>query len=381
MGRKPTWPPPVYPNWHTGQERMRVHVHGKPKDIVLGPIGSEQAKARYRQLVADMERNGRVYVPPAKPAEPLTVDDVIGRFWLHAEAEYDQAGREPENFRRSLAPVVSLYGPTPARTFGPKCLKALQQAMASGSWMTDEERKSYEKRRRPIGWCRNVVNRRITRVKTVWKWAESEELVPAGSYHQLCTVRGLKKNAQGVRHTKKRQPAEWEEVKSVLRYCPPPVAVMLELQHWTGMRDCEVLIMRTCDIDRSGDDWLYRPASDKNDWREDAEPRVVSLGPQAEAVVADWLRENDPTAYLFQARPGKPYSTISFDQAVRRACRKAGVKFTPYQLRHEAKQRITRQYGLDGARAVLGQKSLGTTNQYGSAIDVKKASEIAREAG
>jgi site-specific recombinase XerC len=57
------------------------------------------------------------------------------------------------------------------------------------------------------------------------------------------------------------------------------------------------------------------------------------------------------------------------------------VKLHPYQLRHGAKQRITRSSGLDAARAVLGQQSIGTTNLYASQQDVVMAAEVMAQLG
>jgi hypothetical protein len=57
------------------------------------------------------------------------------------------------------------------------------------------------------------------------------------------------------------------------------------------------------------------------------------------------------------------------------------VKLHPYQLRHSAKERITRTEGLDAARAVLGQLSLGTTNLYARQQDVEKATSVMSRMG
>jgi hypothetical protein len=86
-------------------------------------------------------------------------------------------------FKLALRPLRELYGCTPAAGFGPKKLKAVRQRMIDA------------------GLCRTVVNRYVGRVRTVFRWAESEELVPAASHHALRTLAGLPRNARGVRHT------------------------------------------------------------------------------------------------------------------------------------------------------------------------------------
>ena len=70
-----------------------------------------------------------------------------------------------------------------------------------------------------------------------------------------------------------------------------------------------------------------------------------------------------------------------YDNVIWRACRKAGVRLQPYGGRHATKDRVTRAAGLDAARAVLGQSSLGTTNDYGSQLDLETAARVAARLG
>lgn len=70
----------------------------------------------------------------------------------------------------------------------------------------------------------------------------------------------------------------------------------------------------------------------------------------------------------------------SLPAAVRRACERAGIKFTPYSLRPGRKMDLCRRYGADAARAVLGQKSIDATAHYG-AIDQAHAAQVMREVG
>jgi integrase len=78
--------------------------------------------------------------------------------------------------------------------------------------------------------------------------------------------------------------------------------------------------------------------------------------------------------------PGDYYRATSYAHAVSRACRKAGVKFRPYGLRHGRKMAIERAEGADAARAVLGQKSIQATALYGKQ-DVGRASEVMARLG
>ena len=395
MSRKPSFP--VYPKKKHRSGQCRISLQGK--DYYLGPFGSPESHQKYDQLRAEWYTRQAAGLTatasPAAPATPsLTVAQVVARWETYAEQVYSARGGELEQFGMVLKPLIRLYGPLPAAAFDAKCLETLQLAMATGSWMTEEEKESRRKYRRPVGVCRNVVNRRTVRVKTLWKWIEKEGLVPRGSHHHLLTVGAIPAYLPGVRKTQKRPPATWEKVQAVLVYLQPkrtrrPLAAMLELQWWTGCRTGEVRIFRTVDIDMAGPVvdgcpiWLYRPATHKNDWREGAEdsPRVVPLGLECQRILRDWLLPDEPEAYLFRPR-GKQtcYTEAGYAAAVDRAAAKAGVDLEPLDNRHAARMRISKVLGMEAARAVLGQKSVDITALYGS-LDIQHAAEAARKLG
>lgn len=105
--------------------------------------------------------------------------------------------------------------------------------------MSEQDKDKARKRGDPIDWCRNVVNRRIARVKTMWRWAESRKLVPAGSYHHLQTVRGLPKTAKCVRQTPKVRPAFGEQLQSALGHCRATRFCALPVDRSSIRRSCQ----------------------------------------------------------------------------------------------------------------------------------------------
>ncbi len=382
MSRPAQFPPKIQQHQTAAEKaagkpgRARVRVRGK--DIALGQWGSAEANAAYRRLVAELSVDGG---PAVVTGDVLTVAQLVAR---HQEAEHERSPKEQAQFAYACAPLVALYGPEPATAIDAAALEAVRDAMASGLWMTELEKAREQTRGRKVGWCRNVCNRRLTRIKTLWRWAERKKLVPAGAHANLKTVPGLGKGSRKVRHTADRAAADLETARKVARHAPPVVAAMLELQALVGMRSCEVRVMRSVDVDRSGDVWTYRPTADKSAWREHQAPRTVPLGPECQRILGFWLRPDEPEAYLFSPKGGRSsracYSDTGYAQAVRRAAAAAGVRLQPYGTRHGAKRRITREHGADAARAVLGQKHISTTELYGG-IDVDHAKEVARKIG
>lgn len=354
------------------------------RDYYLGKYGSPEAARAYAKLLTQLAAG----LPPARrgPDTPLSVAGVASA-WLEGDAPRYGGSAEAGQFDRALAVLVRLYADLPAADFRARHLDAVRLAMASGSWMTDAERDALRRDRSP-GWCRNVVNRQTVRLRTVWRWAEREGLVPEGSWAHLRTLPGLKANDGRARATAKRKAAAWADVLAVVKRCEAPVRAMLLTQWWSGCRSGEVRTMRRGDLDRSGPVWVYRPRLHKTAHL--GQTRVVALGRRCQAALRAFVEAApDDDAYLFVPPPGgRPgavaqacYSRKTYSRAVRRAARRAGVGLVPYQLRHAAKDRVTRHFGLDAARAVLGQSSLAVANSYGEAVDLKSAEEVARRLG
>ena len=318
---------------------LRDALSGRRHDVLLGPHGSPASRAEYARVVGEWEACGRRLAAPSADASDVTVNELILAFLTYADDHYSEEGREVVQFKLSLRPLRELYGPTPACRFGPKAVKAVRQAMIDS------------------GLCRNVVNRRVGRIKTLFKWATEEELIPGDVYGALRAVRGVAPNAPGVRQTAPVAPAFWEDVLPALPFCPPPVAAMLELQWLAGMRSGEVRRVRTMDLDR-GDPaaWTYRPGSDagphgahKNAWR--GQDRVVSLGPQVRRGPDALVAARRPGGLPIQPGPRRGGA----ERDARRAARRSPT--TPSQRRRKAKKRRRppgRLYTTDGYCAGRG---------------------------
>lgn len=378
MGRKRKWPPSIYPHKGKGLDRVRIEGH----DHYLGPIGSEESKSAYARLIAELAAGH----PPAGKAPPgITVREVVAAWWKHAEASISDRGKEKPNFARSLAPLVRLYGPTAAADFGANQLEVVQLATASGSWMTLEEVARAGKRGDKVGCSRKTTNRRVVRIRTVWRWAERKELVPKGSWGNLCALPGIPPNSPLARESPDVKPASAAELARVMRCAHRTIRDALRVQWYAGLRPEEVYTMRAEEIDCGGEVWVYRPAKHKNDWR--GHLRQVALGPKARNVIRRRIEGELANAegYLFppqRRRVEAHYNDETFSRAVARAAERAGLKgWHSYQARHAAKERVTREMGLDYARSMLGQKSLSATDGYAAAVDLKAAIEAAKRLG
>src|SRR5262249_24087511 len=145
--------------------------------------------------------------------------------------------------RLSLKVLRRLYGTTLAKDFGPLAMRTCQ-----AEFIRD-------------GLSRPEVNRRISLIKVMFKWAVSQELVPAAVWQSLLSVGGLRKGRTQAREPVPVGPVPEAIVERTLEHLCPTVAAMVRLQLATAMRPGELVIMKARDLDMSGPVWEYRPGT------------------------------------------------------------------------------------------------------------------------
>jgi integrase len=368
-------------------------------DVTLGKHGTAASRAEYARVVAEWESNGR-RLPQRFGAvdESLSVAEIMVRYWRWAESYYrdddGQPARELENIREALKPLRRLYGQTTANEFGPLALRSLQQQLAKD------------------GLARTTINMRITRIRRVFKWAVSVELLPAAVHQSLATLPGLRRGREQVKEAEPIGPAPIEHIETAIPHMTGPTAAMAQLQLLTACRAGEVMAMRAIDLIMSGPIWTYTPKRHKN--RHRGHERVIFLGPKAQELIKPFLT-TDLNAYLFSPRrymeqmhaqraalrkskrtpseqrrtrkrkpkikPGERYNRRSYRIAVDRACKKANVpSWSPLQLRHTAATMIRSKYGIEAAKVVLGHQRIETSQIYAER-DLGKAAQIIAEIG
>jgi len=385
---------------HKVTGRAVVTLDGR--DYYLGKWNTAASRRAYDRLTSQWLSAGRVLV--SMPSDILTVTEMLAAFWRHAKTYYVDpdggASQERINFGTLIKRLRRAYGETLAKEFGPLKLKAFRQTLIDK------------------GLARSNVNRQITRVRHIFKWAAGNELVPVEVVEALRCVAGLRYGKSQAKETEPIQPVPDAFVDAVLPFVAPQVAAMIELQRVTGMRSGEVCQLRACDINTSGSVWIYKPARHKGQFRGHA--RAVYFGPRAQAIVRPWLKRN-LQAYLFSPaeadqwrreqrhkarktpvnygnRPGtnrvrqparkagECYTTSSYLRAVMYAIERCNAAqrerneteiphWHPHQLRHNAGTHFRREFGLEVARVLLGHKHAAVTEIYAEA-DQKRAIEV-----
>ena len=190
-----------------------------------------------------------------------------------------------------------------------------------------------------------------------------------------------------MRECKPIKPVPDRDVEAVLKTVSPEIAAMIRLQTLTAMRPDEATSMRPCDINATGEIWIYTLGDrsqgglgHKTDHLEDGGDKYVCLGPKAQEIIKPFLANCPPTEFLFSPkraaarrypngngglRPKSKYNDDTFCRAVKRACKRAGVPiWTPNRLRHNRATEVRTAFGIEHAQAVLDHRSIETTQIY-----------------
>jgi integrase len=392
------------------------------RDFYLGKHETPESHQTYKRLLAQWVADD---CKPRQRVDSLLVAELIARFWSYALEYYRKKNGEPTseigNFRCALTPLDDLYGATPAAEFGPLALRALRSAaIAKGNW------------------SRATTNKHINRVRLMFRWGVSHELIPPSVIQGLSAVPALQQGRTNARESDQVPPVDDEIVDATIPHLPPIVADMVRLQRLTGMRPAEVCSLRPCDLDRSRDVWLYRPDSHKTEHH--GRERVVYFGPKAQCVLlrylardastccfrpsdtmTKWLaerREARTTPASCGNRPGSncsrrgrsvgdAYKTPSYRRAIYRGADKAFPhpvladvprrkltgdqaaelaewqakhRWAPNRLRHTVGTEVRRAFGLEAAQVTLGHSNAKVTQVYAER-DAAKGYEVARAMG
>jgi integrase len=380
MPRPVVWPP--QPREHKASGQSRVRIGGR--DYYLGPHGSEEARRRYAELISTLVQNGQQAPAEKRPDAPagLLVCDVLARWVIHARGYYSERGREREQFRLALRPLERMFGMTPVALFDADCLRDVQQAMLDGSWMEEGDR-LHPRAPKSGGWSRPVVNARVKRVRTVWRWAEEKKLVAPGTWAALCGVKPVRPNRPGAREPQRAKTTTMAEVRAVCRRLTSVLRAMVLTQFWSGMRSGELREMLLSELDRTGEVWVYRPGRHKTDYL--GHSRSVYLGPRAQAVLRPFVRlaqSSGQDGPVFPSpRGGGCWTRDGYSHACRVAADAAGLPhWHPYLSRGATRMRLSRGASDEAARAGLGHRSFDVTEKYGS-LDESLARDAAARLG
>jgi integrase len=402
-------PPKLCHHKATGQGY--VLLNGKER--YLGVYGATDTLAAYNRVIAEWLSSGRTIATARAVEGPIagadfTVTELCVAFHEHAVAYYRTPAGKPTGemapVKQALRMLRKNYGDTAVAAFGPLALRAVRQSMIEAKW------------------TRKNINRQVARVRHVFRWGVSRELVSPTVLTALEAVEPLHPGRSEAVESEPVDCVPMEHVEAVKPHVSRQVRAMIEVQLLTAMRPGEVCRMRMRDIkinkSKKGEEtWTYTLAEHKTAHHN--KKRTVAIGPKGIEILRPFIHENID-AYFFDPREaeqernaarraarsspvtpsqkarrpkrstkakgtkGERYTTNSYRVAIARACAKANrlaiaaaqakgrkvkdeelvQEWHPNQLRHNAATAARADFGIEGAAARLGHAKASTTLTY-----------------
>jgi hypothetical protein len=212
--------PPRY-SLHKASGQAKTRIDGQ--DIYLGPYQSPGSLERFD----DIHRQWLVNQSVDKFT--ITVDTLCVKYLVHVDKYYVKNGQptsEPNNIRIALKYLIATKGPTIARAFGPLALQEVRQAMIDAKCV------------------RTSINRMIGRVKRVFRWGVSQEILPPELLTGLDSVEGLQANRSDAEESEPVSTVEIAHVNAIKPYVTRQIWGMIQLQLHTASRPGEIRQMR-----------------------------------------------------------------------------------------------------------------------------------------
>ncbi len=377
--------PPKYTAHKSGQ--ARVWYNGKTH--YLGKFGTPESLQRYAEFIATLPKSDEEYgttPPEPAPGAVLMVGEIVLHYHAYAQKYYVHADKTPtgeaETIWAVLRPLRKKFGRLPAREFGPKKLKQVQQDMIE------------------LNWSRRYINKATGIIKRRFAWCACEELIPAEVSNSLIPVKGLKKGRTAAREKPKIGPVADETVDATLPHVSELTQDIIRVMRLTGARPGEVLGMVATGIDRTDAScWVYRPTHHKTEHHD--LDRIILIGPRAQEIILPRFVKAGEDGKLFPMRrttlwslvhrgcqKAFPHPTLSSipaeelteaQKAELRAWDKTH-RWHPNQLRHSAATEFRREHGLEATQVLLGHSKADTTQIYADR-DLEKGKAAARKIG
>lgn len=402
------------PKYRLHRGSGQAFVQYKGERFYLGKHGSDASREAYNRFIAELvsKRPALTIAPSGRPGDGPTVVEICASYMRFAEGYY--RGSSLPNIKTAIRVLRDLYGRVPATEFGPLALQAVQRHLVSE------------------GHSRQYINKLTLVIRRIFKWGVAQELIPPAVLQALIAVPGLKRGRTAARETAPVKPVPEVVVDKTLPYLPTIVADMVRLQRLVGARPTEICILRPCDIDRSGDVWIYTPSHHKTEHHGRA--RTIMIGPKAQEILARYLlrpadsfcfspaetmaahyegrhaarktpinQGNRPGSNKKRSRkrpPSDHYTQSSYGHAVARGVKRINAetverfkklgqtpteadlvpRWSPNQLRHAVGTEIRRKFGLEAAQVVLGHARADVTQVYAER-DLELAREVAKKIG
>ena len=218
------------------------------------------------------------------PVRTLSLHEILEEFFKYHKLE----SRTEHCIKTAFKRIAELFPNADTSTFGKKNLYLLQNHLTGR-------------------YARRYINRLITAIRRVFKWAALFNLVSNALSHELTLIPPLQKGDRRCRESKKRTNVPEEYVEAFQKHCCRQViADMVELQSIHGMRPGEVCILKPCMIDfkYDGENWLAQPEEHKTAGK--GFTRSFVLCKRSQEILKKYMPD-DSNRHFFLNDKGNPF--------------------------------------------------------------------------
>ena len=252
------------------------------------------SREKYARLIAELSAGSATAAaePPASPPPDLSVNELLLRYFEFAQSYYVRNGvvtKEYSGLKEALLPVRQLFGLTRARDLGQRRLKTVQQQFIDN------------------GICRNLINRRISRINSrVFKWAVAEELISGSRAPQPAIGFGaaVRSHCSSGNRANQASSGPLRCVRSAIRVSARGGhdQAAADYRNEAGRSRADAAL-RYQAVRRSARSHL-RASGTQNERR--GHRKLVALGPEAQEILKPFLNR-EPTSFLFSPRESEAW--------------------------------------------------------------------------
>lgn len=365
-------PKSAIPPYRHHKSTGRAVVYVNRKSVFLGKYDSPESRQKYAEIISqitsgDLTAGMSSGMSTAEKPAKRSVSSLCLRFVAEKLPGYADA--EQACFRGAMRILVGLFGETATDEFGPIRLRAVRAAMVEGDPNATGPDGQPKPRKR---WSRSFVNKEIKRLKHLFKWGVSWELVPASIAAALATVESLAPGETDAAESTPRRAIPVDHIDAVRAVLNDLQRDIVDLLMMTGARPGEIIGLTTGQIERSGEVWQVELRRHKTAHK--GKERHLFFNARAQEIILRYIKA-DPDARLF------PIRRDTFGAAVKNACIKAGVPvWTPHWLRHTVATKLADEMGTESAQRLLGHATRAMTEHYSKAAK-RQAIDAAKRLG
>ncbi len=365
---------PSVPRYCLHKQSGQAVVFINRKQRYLGPYDSPESREAYGQVLAELARGSDLKAAQGTASSALKVSELLLKYFT---GELPRFSRDERHCQRGAIRILrQMFGETPVFSevagmgFGPLKLRLVRDAMVAGdSKAVDAQGKL--KPRKP--WSREFVNKQIKRLRAIFRWGVSWEIVPQSVADALSSLGPLKVGETEAVDYAPRLSVTASDITAVRERLKPRDRDILDLMLMTGARPGELIGLKVGDVDRSGDTW--RCELEKHKTAHKGKQRVLHFNRQAQAILLRHAKADLTARFFITTRS-------TFSNTIKATCIAAGITpWVPHQLRHTVATKVADEMGLEFSQRLLGHSDSAMTEHYARAAEKKAREAVQRLEG